>query len=284
MATKKAASTKKSTVKKPAAKKTTKVASARTSSRSSAVRKRIANNSYTGLAASSLAELVGTFILAAIVLSQNGQPVPVMFGIIAAVLAVGALSGGYLNPALAVGAWATKRLSGVRTLAYIVAQMLGGMLALVVVDNFIRSSAPKITEQMAQFGQTAPEVFRAASVPDDKVWLVLFAELIGTAIFALVVASAVSEKRKSLTTAISVGTGLFAGLLVAGSATASLAAQGTGLTFLNPAVAVAAQVFSNDVLSWWSFSIFMVVPLIGGALGFGLYELFKYGQRTSTAK
>ena len=287
MATKKAASTtkKKTTAKKPVARSTTKVTTVKTD-RSAVVaaearHKRLTARSgrnYTQLAAAAVAELVGTFILAAIVLSQSGQPVPVLFGIMAAVLATSALSGAYLNPALTVGAWVTRKIDGVRALFYIVGEILGGMLALIVVNSFVTGAATELSAQAKMLGQSAPEVFKAAAVPAGKEWLVLFAELLGTVIFAFVVASAVSEKRKSLNAAISVGTGLFAALLIAGSATGSLVSQGAGLTFLNPAVAIASQVLASNVVSVWGVVIYLIMPLVGGAIGFGAYELLKVGR------
>lgn len=229
----------------------------------------------TALIVAAIAELLGTFVLVMVVLSQHNQPVAVMFAAVAIVLGFGALTGGYFNPALTIGGWVTRRLSGLRGILYVVAQVLGGMLALVVTNAFVTNSAPKLTEQAKQMGQTAPEVFRAAAVPSGHQWLVLFAELLGTAVFAFIVASAISEKRKSLNHAITYGFGLFAALIVAGTATATLASSDSGLSFLNPAVAIAAQIFSSDVASWWSVISFLVIPLIGGVVGFGLYELLK---------
>ena len=233
------------------------------------------DRNYTALIVAAIAELLGTFVLTIVVLSQHNQPVAVMFAAVAIVLGFGALTGGYFNPALTVGGWVTRRLSGLRGVLYVIAQVLGGMLALVVTNAFVSGSAPKLTEQAQQMGQAAPAVFRAAAIPSGHEWLVLFAELLGTAIFAFIVASAVSERRKSLNQAVTYGFGLFAALIVAGTATATLGTQTTGLTFLNPAVAVAAQIFSYDVVSWWSAITFLVIPLIGGVVGYGLYELLK---------
>lgn len=229
----------------------------------------------TALVAACVAELLGTFVLTAVILSQYNQSIIVMFAAVAVVLGFGTLTGAYFNPALTVGAWVTRRMSGLRGLLYVVAEVLGGMLALVVTNSFIQHSAPKLTAQAKSMGQSAPQIFHAAALPDHHQWLVLFAELLGTTVLAFIVASAVSEKRNSLNTAITYGFGLFAALLVATTATASLAAQGTGLTFLNPAVAIGAQIFASGVASWWSSFIFLIVPLVGGVVGFGLYEMLK---------
>lgn len=229
----------------------------------------------TALVAACVAELLGTAVLTAILLTVQYNELYAAFGAVAVVLGFGALAGTYFNPALTIGAWVTKRISGLRGLLYVIAEVLGGMLALVVTNTFVQESAPKLTDQMKAMGQSAPEIYHAAALPDHHQWLVLFAELVGTAILAFIVASAVSEKRKSLTTAVTYGFGLLAALIVAAAATASLASQGTGVTFLNPAVAIGAQIFADGVASWWSAFVWLIVPLIGGVVGFGLYETLK---------
>ena len=117
MATKKSAATTNKSVKKPAPSKktTTKVttvhavstpAAANGSSRLTRFRVR-----RESLVTASVAELVGTFLLAATVIVTSGQPLFIMFAAVTIVLAIGAASGAYVNPALTVGALATRRLT-----------------------------------------------------------------------------------------------------------------------------------------------------------------------------
>lgn len=295
MATKKAATTKKKATPKKSAVATTttrvktvksvakhpaeKAAVVHADKQAGASTHRPVTRNYTSIAAATIAEVIGTFILTAIILSQAGQPIPVMFGIIAAALGIGALSGSYMNPALVVGAWITRRLDGMRALFYIIGQICGALVAWSLIDWFTSASAPQLQGQALSLGQTATQVFHAAAIPGGKELLVLVAEFIGMFVFALIVASAISEKRKSLATALSIGTGLFAGLIVASSATSALlSAQFTGLNFLNPAVAIASGIFSSGVASVWSVVIYLIVPLVASALAFGLYELLRPGR------
>jgi len=211
-----------------------------------------------------VAEFVGTFLLAAAVIAGQGQPIIVLFALVGIVLVVGSLSGAYVNPALTIGAWVTRKISGIRALIYIVAQVLGAMLALVVLNAFV-NAAPEPTGQAALYGQTV-SLFKAAAIPEAHQWVVFFAELLGTAIFGLAVASVVGQ-RDRVRGAFTVGIGLFLGLLIAGSGAAAVGAT----TILNPAVAVALQAVNFDTI--WPFAAYLFAATLGAVIGFILNDL-----------
>jgi len=214
-----------------------------------------------------LAEFVGTFLFAAAVLAGQGQPIVILFALVGIVLAVGAMSGSHVNPAITVGAWATRKISGARALVYIVAQVLGAMLAYVVLHAFV-DAAPAVSAQAAAFGQTAPELFKAAAIPADKEWAVFFAELLGATIFGFAVAGALKAKDR-IVGAFSVGIGLFLGLLIAGSGAAAVG----GTSILNPAVAVALQAI--DFKTIWPFAVYIFAAALGAMIGFILNDLLS---------
>lgn len=92
----------------------------------------------TGKAA--VAEFVGTFALiffgaGSVILSLNGQldlvGVALAHGLVIAVMVsqMGHLSGGVFNPAIQIALWVTGTMSGARTLAYVVAQLTGAVVA-----------------------------------------------------------------------------------------------------------------------------------------------------------
>ncbi len=75
------------------------------------------------------AEFIGTFIFLLVIL-VIGQPIPIVIGLLAAILAFGSLSGGHFNPAVSV-MMLVKGAIGVNTcVSYIAAQVLGGIAAL----------------------------------------------------------------------------------------------------------------------------------------------------------
>lgn len=204
-----------------------------------------------------LAEFIGTFILAAVVISVSGQPIFVLFALIAIVLAIGQLSGSHVNPAITFGAWVTHRITTLRALGYIVAQVLGAMLALVVLQWLVNGQPGQVNPLTGQ--AAAAELFKAEAITEGKEWYAFFAEMLGAGIFGFAVASALREKKERMAAAFTVGGGLFLGLIIAGSA-----------AILNPAVAVALQAISWDT---WPLAVYFFAPLVGAAAGFIVYQV-----------
>lgn len=220
------------------------------------------------LVAALIAEFVGTFIFAATVIAGQGQPILVFFALVGVVLAVGTLSRAYVNPALTIAAWVTRRMSALRALAYIVAQVLGAMLALVVLNAYVGHAAAPSAVDM--YGSGA-QLFKASALPEGKEWLILLAEVLGTAIFGFAVANATREKKDRTAAAFTVGIGVFLGLMVAGSAAAFIG----GSAILNPAVAVALQV---NFLNVWTLAVYALGSTLGAIVGFALYDLLRTAE------
>ena len=275
MATKKTAASTRKSVKKPApsAKKTTtKVTTVKAASAAPAASARATGRSArfrfsrAPLLAASVAEFIGTFLLATVVLAASGQPLFVLFAVLAIVLVVGGVSGAHLNPALTIGALATRRITLIRAVSYVVAQTLGALLALVVLNAFV-SAAPEVSQQAQAFGQSAPTLFSAPDVAEGKEWVVLAAELLGSVVLAFGVAAAL-RKLSDVGHAFTYAGALYVAVLLAGTA-----ANYVGATaILNPAVAGSLQAVS---FSLWPILIYVVTPVVGGVLGFALSDLVQ---------
>jgi len=265
MATKKTASSKKSVATKAKPNKTTTVkavSATRTTNRLPGL-----TSVKTPQVTAAVAEFVGTFMLATAVIAGQGQPVLVLFALVGVVLAVSAASGAHVNPAMTVAAWATRKITAVRALVYVVAQVLGAMLALVVLNAFV-SQVPEASSQASMLGQGAQELFKATAIPTGKEWVVVFAELLGATIFGFAFASA-RKQADRLSKAFTMGLGIFLGLLVAGSAAAAV----SGMTILNPAVAVALQ--GIDFNSVWPVTVYVLATVVGAVAGFVLNDLVE---------
>lgn len=222
--------------------------------------------------AASIAEFIGVFLLATVVLVVHNEPFWMLFGIISIFMLVGGISGAHLNPAITVGAWITRRVNLVRASSYIIAQVLGAMLALVVMNQFLQQ-APSIPQEAINLGQTSPELFTANELPEGKEMSVFLAEMIGVAILGFAYASVLkagSTVKKKLTAAFTVGGAGFVALAFAGTAVAYVSASAA----LNPAIAVTLKAFSTEQL-WWSIAIYAVAGLIGSIIGFGLHDLIR---------
>ena len=225
------------------------------------------------LAAAMIAEFIGTFLLASVALLTQGNPLYVGFTLIGIVLAIGTMSGSHVNPLVTVGAWATRRITGMRAAAYLVAQVLGGLAALGIISAFI-GGAPKVDASAAAYGQQAASLFEVAKLVDGKEWFLFFAELLGASVLGFAVASALRENKERIATAFTVGFGLFSALVIAGVAAGYVG----GNAVVNPAVAFTVSAFDWSNFNWWSVAIYIVAPLIGGVAGFFLQDIL----RTST--
>lgn len=202
-----------------------------------------------GTTAAVLAEFLGTaaLVMVALVLSET-TAVSYFIGTSAA-LAIAAVymmfsrvSGAYVNPAITFGMWTVRRIKTVRAVAYIVAQLLGGLASWQLYQYFTNHHL---------------------AAHNTKFSMVIFlAELVGTAVLALGFSAAMSKAMTTLESAFTYGASLFAGIVIASTASAG---------YLNPSVALGVHSFS------W---VYIVGPLAGGLLGINLYHyLFASGKK-----
>lgn len=275
MATKKTAASTRKTVKNPApsvTKTSTKVTTVKAASVAATSRPSRFKFSRAPLLAASVAEFIGTFLLAAVVLAASGQPLFVLFAVIAIVLTIGGVSGAHLNPALTIGALATRRITLTRAACYVVAQVLGALMALVVLNAFV-TAAPEVSEQAQAFGQAAPSLFSAPELAEGKQWVVLSAELLGSVILAFGVAAAL-RSRSEISRAFTYAGSLYIALMLGGTAANYVGATAV----LNPAIAGSLKAVSFDL---WPILIYVVTPLVGGVIGFALNDLLKSESETT---
>ena len=190
-----------------------------------------------------LAEFLGTSVLVmvALVLSQTtGVPYFIATSVAVTLALVyvlfSSVSGGHFNPAITVGMWAARRLSTIRGISYIAAQLLGGVAAWQLLQYFTNQGLPGTS---SSWSTTA--------------WL---AEVVGTAILAMGLTAALTRRLDTLTTALTYGASFFAGILVAATASAA---------YLNPASALALRNFN---------AVYILGPLVGGIIGVSLYTWF----------
>jgi len=276
MATKKAASTNKKAPVKASTSSTAKttVKTVKTVSVSaSASQTGLSSHIVTSLRSAKLwralaAEFIGTFLLAAVIIAGQGQPIFVLFALVGIVLLVGAISGAHVNPAITIGAWATRRIGWLRAVGYILVQLLGAAVAYLVFNAFI-GGAGAVSEQQQLYGQTAPALFAAADLANinNKEWYVFFAELLGASILGLAYASA-TRTLDRLTSAFTIGLGIFVALMI----TVTVAGYVSASAIFNPAVAITLQAYDANV---WTYAIYALAPVIGAVVGFIVHDLVR---------
>jgi aquaporin Z len=273
MATKKAGSTAKKTTKKSAVSKpsttTTKVTTVRAVEADKPASTSRLQNNRLFLASALIGEFIGTFLLTVAFMGTKGDPLYLGFSLIGIVLIVGTLSGAHINPAVTIGAWVTRKISTLRGLGYIAAQVLGAILAFTVLHLFIGSVQQQDPQQAAMMGQQAPELFKIAALSDKNHWAVFFVELIAATIFTFAVASARREVNDRAAKALTVGLGL----LLAGVFGTIAAGYVSANAVFNPAIALAVQAVDWTKIDWMAVATYLIAPLLGGVLGFGLRDV-----------
>ena len=189
-----------------------------------------------------IAEAFGTFALALAVLATLNSEMPAVATPVAAglvlglcVYTIGSKSGCHINPAVTLGLWSVNKIKTNEAVQYIVAQVLGGLIAFGLASTMLGSG---IALGMA------PESMN-----------IFLAELIGAALFTFGIAGVVYGKVRDDMSGLVIGGSLLLGITIA----AALGSAG----ILNPAVAVALG----------SLNLSYALGSIAGAmLGFNFYK------------
>ena len=187
-----------------------------------------------------VAELLGTFALTLAVAMSISVGFTIGTAAVASltvglfVYTLGGVSGAHFNPAVSIAMVSLKKLSNKDALVYIIFQVVGALLAMLVV---------------AELGGSAPENMVAANTMPVGV-----AEAVGTFILVFGVSSVALKKIDNDASGLVVAGSLFLGLMLAG-------VMSNGI--LNPAVAIA---FGS--VSW----MYMLGPVVGGIVGAQVYN------------
>ena len=221
-----------------------------------------------------VAELIGTFVLVFVgtavavlqgpgVLSEAGWGSAGLIGISFAfggtlmvlVYTIGPVSGCHINPAVTIAMGIAGRCKWKDAPGYIVAQLVGAVLASVVLMGLLSGLE---SFSVDKYGLGANGNPAGMSVGALLGW-----EIVLTALFLFVIFSATKEGADGSVTGLAIGGFLFLAHLIGAQ---------LGDSSLNPARSIGpAIVQGGDALGvLW---VFIVGPIVGGIVGFGLYRV-----------
>jgi aquaporin Z len=172
--------------------------------------------------------------------------------------AIGHISGCHLNPAVSVGLWAGGRFPAKQLVPYIVAQVLGGLLAGGVLYLIASGKAGfSLSTGFAcnGYGVHSPGGYSLAAA--------LVCEVVMTMMFLLIILGATDKRAPQGLAPIAIGLGLTLIHLISIPVTN---------TSVNPARSTAVAAFVGD----WALSqlwLFWLAPLAGALLGAAVYRL-----------
>jgi len=218
-------------------------------------------------------ELVGTMLLTILMITLGVyQPLYILIGVIAITMAVYAFSGAHLNPAVTVGMMATRRVSAIRGVLYIVAQIVGAWLGLIIMSGF------------RTMGEDATELPAITALTDATLWKNIFIEFLGAAVIGLNFCRAQSYRtpKGAFTYAAVVAGGLTLAVLFAVVISSNYVGLSSNFV-LNPAIAIMEQIFPSvsdgfgELMGSVAQSslVYILIPMIGAVGGFFLADASK---------
>lgn len=219
-----------------------------------------------------LGEAVGTCLLAIFMLSLAfigiASASTFSWALIAILIAVYAFSGACLNPLIAIGMMASRRMSVIRGVMYVIAEIIGAWLGWLVYNSFHLAG-----------GEMAADIPTMTAVGENQFWIFAMVELMGAIIIAFFFARALKYKRSVFTFGATVAGGII--LAIVSSYIISYAFAGTQGNFVfNPAIALMYQIFPTagenfgEIMSGvaQALTIYVLFPAVGGVCGFYLSD------------
>jgi aquaporin Z len=172
--------------------------------------------------------------------------------------AIGHISGCHLNPAVSVGLWAGGRFPARQLLPYIVAQVLGAVIAGGVL--YAIASGKAGFDASAGFASNG---FGAHSPGGYSMTAALVCEVVMSAMFLVIILGATDEQAPRGFAPIAIGLGLTLIHLISIPVTN---------TSVNPARSTGVALFAGGwaIEQLWAF---WVAPIVGALLGAGIYRV-----------
>ena len=226
-----------------------------------------------------IGELLGTAAISAIVLTLGLNPIYVVFAYLGITLAVFKLSGANLNPVITAGMLATRRMSAIRGVLYLIAQVLGAWIAYLIVNAFLQAgiATGNVQSTTALPALATADSITVATEGASYFWAITMIEFVGAIIFAFIFARALAYKRSSFTFAATVAAGMFTAILFALTISMNYLGISQEYTYvLNPATAVVYGLFPSSAEGFDALMqalmpmlvSYVIFPVLGGIVGF----------------
>lgn len=218
-----------------------------------------------------IGEAIGTMMLALLFLTLGvTSPIYVLLALVGVYIAIVGLSGANLNPLVTVGMMATRRMSAIRGVLYILAQVVGAWLGLIIANGFRLGS------------QTSIDLQTMVDIAGDSFWSVALIELLGACIIGFCFARAFKYARKSpVAFALTVTSAMVLVLTFAVVVFQNFFGATGNVFIFNPAIALMYQILPTVADGFADFATtaglalaaYVLVPMVGGVIGFFVSDL-----------
>jgi len=242
----------------------------------------VALDSSPSIAKRLAAEVVGTALLVSAVLGAaffSGDTLVIALSVglavLAAAYAVGHVSGGHFNPAVTIGAAFAGRFAWKDVLPYVIAQIVGGLIASSLFAALLAGGPAGAFEAITGRG-FASNGFEAHSANGFSLWAVLGIEVVITFLFLVIILGVTDRRAPTGFAPLTIGLAL---------AVFHIIAIPVSNASLNPARSIATAVWGASAEGAWPLVqlwAFIVAPLVGAILAGVLYKPL-FGERVARA-
>ena len=222
-----------------------------------------------------LGEIIGTALITMIIFSLFFTGLHQMatytagFAIIAVYVAIYAFSGACFNPMITVGMMPSRRISVIRGIMYIIAEVIGAWIGWLVFNAFHLAG-----------GETATDVPALAAIGENQFFIFAMVELLGAIIIAFFFARALVYKRSVFTFGAIAAGGIILATFIGVIVSAIFVNLNNNFAF-NPATALMLQIFPTSGEDFGviiagigqALAVYALFPMIGGVIGFYLSDL-----------
>ena len=204
----------------------------------------------------------GTAVLAGHAVGFLGVAIAFGLTIVAIAYGLGHVSGAHLNPAVSIGAFVAKRMTSKDLCYYIIAQILGAIVAASLLA-FMLKSCGKSLETFAANGYG--DFFNGAAGYLQTTAVGAFViEAVLTFIFLLVILGSTDARAPKGFAGLAIGLTL---------ALIHLISIPVTNTSVNPARSISQAIFSDNALAIPQLWLFIVAPIVGAILAGFVYKM-----------
>ncbi len=222
-----------------------------------------------------LGEVLGTMLLTMLLMCTIGMfrvdfvPIFLMCAVIGIYVVIVKLSGAQLNPLVTAGMMATRRMSAIRGVLYILAQVVGAWIASLLLNAFRLGGS---------YGGELPTLVEATG---ENFWALAFISLLCAVILAFCFARAIRyAKKNTLVFAFTVASSIVLTYLLSVVISQNFFGLAESIVF-NPASALMYGVLPTTAENFGALAssaglalaVYALVPVIGGIVGFYLSDL-----------
>ncbi|WP_339516541.1 aquaporin Z [Pseudomonas sp. RL_15y_Pfl2_60] len=201
----------------------------------------------------------GSAVLAGSDIGYLGVALAFGLSVLTMAFAIGHISGCHLNPAVTLGLWVGGRFPGKQLLPYVIAQLIGGIVAATVL-YFIADARPGFDLAASGFAANGYAEHSPAGYSMAGAFLT---EVVMTMMFIVVILGSTSARAPKGFAPLAIGLAL---------ALIHMISIPVTNTSVNPARSTAVALFAGEwaIAQLW---LFWIAPLVGAVLGAGVYRM-----------